>query len=284
VATLQKIVFIVLLVSLASTAGLLVNRTAMLDTVKRVGVLLRALIANFILVPTLALLVARAYHLANPVATGLLLMGMAPGVPFIMQAGGRKKGGSLELAIELTFIMAALSTFTIPFTVRLMLPEAHAASVSLAQLKALGLFQLLPLLLGALLAAYVPATARKITPYIKRLTLISMIAFFAIITPQAIRSLGILFGSFGVLAMLTLMILSLGAGWLAGGRRAEYRHTVAIGTALRNPGTAAVIATTFRNPTVEAVVLIYLVLQFIVAAAAGNFFKRAVLKSARQPL
>ena len=275
--SLQNIVSVVLLLSLASTAGLLVNRAAMLDTVKRVGVLVRALIANFVIVPALALLVARLYHLANPVATGLLLMAMAPGVPFIMQAGGRKKGGSLELAIELTFIMAALSTFTIPFTARLVLPEGHSGSMSFGQLKALGLFQLLPLVLGALVAALMPALTRKITPYFKRLTLISMIAFFAIITPQTIRSFGILFGSFGVLAMLTVMILSLAVGWLAGGRRADYRHTLAIGTLLRNPGAAAVIATTFRSPAVEAVVLIYLVVQFVVAAVAGNFFKRSTV-------
>jgi len=276
--TLQNVVFIVLLVSLAASAGLLVDRAAMFDTLKRVGVLLRALIANFVLVPALAVLIARLYHLSNPVATGLLLMSMAPGVPFIMQAGGRKKGGSLELAIELTFIMAALSTFTIPLMARLLLPEGHGASVSVGQLEALALFQLLPLVLGALIAAFMPAFAKKITPFVKRLTLISMIAFFAIITPQTIRSLGILFGSFGVLAMLTLMVLSLGTGWLAGGRRAAYRHTMAIATALRNPGSAAVIATTFKSPTVEAVILVYLVLQFIFAAVAGNVFKRAALR------
>jgi hypothetical protein len=44
-ALLQRIVPIVLLVSLTFSAGLVVNRAAMLDTVKRVGVLLRALIA-----------------------------------------------------------------------------------------------------------------------------------------------------------------------------------------------------------------------------------------------
>lgn len=273
--SLQNIVSIALLVSLAGTAGLLVNRAAMLDTVKRVGVLLRALIANFALVPALALLVALSYHLANPVAIGLILMAMAPGVPFTMLAGGRKKGGSLELAIELTFIMAALSTITIPLTARLLLPEGHGASVQLKQLTALGLFQLLPLLLGAVMAACLPELVAKIIPFFKRLTFISMIAFFAVITPQTIRSFGILFGSFGLLAMLTLMILSLAAGWLAGGRRLTYRHTVAIGTALRNPGSAAVVATTFQSPTADAVVLIYLVLQFVVAAVAGNFFKRA---------
>lgn len=282
--TLQKIVPIVLLVSLTFTAGLLANRAAMLDTVKRVGVLLRALIANFVIVPALAVLVTRLFHLAEPVGAGLLLMAMAPGVPFIMLAGGRKKGGSLELAIELTFIMAALSTITIPLTARLVLPEGRSAIVPLGQLTALGLFQLLPLVLGALFAARMPALATAITPFFKRLTLISLIALFALVMPEIVRSIGILFGSFGMIAMLTIVVLSLATGWLAGGRRAEYRHTLAIGTALRNPGSAAVIATTFSSPAVKAGVVTYLIVQFVVATVAGEFFKRAASESAQQPL
>jgi hypothetical protein len=92
--------------------------------------------------------------------------------------------------------------------------------------------------------------------------------------PQIVRSIGILFGSFGILAMLTIVILSLATGWLAGGRRAEYRHTLAIGTALRNPGSAAVIAATFKSPAVQAGVATYIIVQFVIATIAGGFFKR----------
>ncbi|HEX3457205.1 MAG TPA: hypothetical protein VHR97_04540, partial [Candidatus Baltobacteraceae bacterium] len=86
--TLQKVVPLIFLVSLTFTAGLLMNRAAMIDTIKRVGVLLRALMANFVIVPALGVLVAYAYHLTDSVAAGLLLMAMAPGVPFILLAGG----------------------------------------------------------------------------------------------------------------------------------------------------------------------------------------------------
>jgi predicted Na+-dependent transporter len=272
---MQKIVSIVLLVSLTFSAGLLVNRAAMLDTIGHVGVLLRALIANFIIVPALAVLIARLYHLPDPVAAGLLLMAMAPGVPFILLAGGRKKGGSLELAIELTFILAALSTFTIPLTARLILPEGRSPTVPLSQLTTLALFQLLPLVLGALLAALRPALAITITPFFKRLTLVMLIGLFALLMPQIVRSIAMLFGSFALFAILTVVVLSLATGWLAGGRRPEYRHTAAIATALRNPGSAAVIATTFKNPYVEAGVAAYLIVQFLVAAVAGKIFTRA---------
>lgn len=274
--TLQKIIPVVLLVSLTFSAGLLVNRAAMVETIKHVGVLLRALVANFIVVPLLAVLVTRAYHLSEPIAIGLLLMAMAPGVPFILLAGGRKKGGSLEFAVELTFTLAAISTLTIPFTARLLLPEGNSTAIPLSQLTALVLFQLLPLLLGTLLARWKPGWAQRITPFFKRLTLIGLIALFAMITPQIVRSFAILFGSFGVLAMLTLTLLSLATGWAAGGRDASYRHTLAIGTLLRNPASAAVIATTFKSPVVDAVVVTYLVVQFAVANVAGKFFKRVM--------
>jgi predicted Na+-dependent transporter len=111
-----------------------------------------------------------------------------------------------------------------------------------------------------------------------------LIALFAFMMPQIVRSIVVIFGTFGMIAMLTLVLLSLATGWLAGGRRAEYRHTLAIGTALRNPGAAAVIAATFKTPAVEAGVAVYIIIQFVVGNVAGEVFKRAALRSARQPL
>ena len=49
--TLHKIIAIMLSVSLTFSAGLPVDRSAMLDAIKRVEVLLRALIANFVIMP-----------------------------------------------------------------------------------------------------------------------------------------------------------------------------------------------------------------------------------------
>ena len=59
-----------------------------------------------------------------------------------------------------------------------------------------------------------------------------------------------------------------------------YRRTLSIGTALRNIGLAAVIAsTTFEGSVATAAVLTYLVVQVVVTGVVGVYFKRTAIAS-----
>jgi predicted Na+-dependent transporter len=81
-------------------------------------------------------------------------------------------------------------------------------------------------------------------------------------------------------AMLCTVVLSLACGWVLGGREREYRRTLGVGTALRNPGMAALLATSsFANTSVPAAVLVYLLIQFVVVSLVGVFFKRTLEQS-----
>src|SRR5215469_3854337 len=115
----QKIATIVMLVSIMLSAGLEINREHLMAVLRNYGLIARALLANFIIVPLLAVLVARFLHLDGYVAVGFLLMAIAPGVPFLVRAAGRKPGGSLGFAAALAFLMPAISIVTIPLTARL---------------------------------------------------------------------------------------------------------------------------------------------------------------------
>src|SRR5579863_2411690 len=115
-----KIVAIVLLVSLMLHTGLLVNVAHLKTALRDVGLLARAFLANFVIVPLLGVLFARVvFHLSDPIATGVLLMAICPGVPFVVLSGGRRKGGSLGLAVELAFLLPLVSVVTVPITARL---------------------------------------------------------------------------------------------------------------------------------------------------------------------
>ena len=84
-----------LLLSISRWAMLVFLLTSMLEvglslTVQQVlaplqngWLVLRALLANFILVPLLAFGIAKGLRLEQPFAIGLLLLGLAPGAPFI---------------------------------------------------------------------------------------------------------------------------------------------------------------------------------------------------------
>jgi bile acid:Na+ symporter, BASS family len=270
-AELQKITAIVLLLSMMLHAGVQADRGEIVAVLRNYGLLLRALLANFIVVPLVAYLVTSVLHVSDLVATGILLMAIAPGVPFVILAGGRGKGGSHEFAVTLAVLLPLVSFLTIPITAEFVLPVSDRVFVPLGQLYALLLLQIAPLLAGVLLVAVAPAVARSLIAPLGRITVIALLALLAILIPGITRSLVTIFGSLGIIAVVAVDMAALATGWLLGGPRRDERFTLAIGTALRNPAIAMVIATEkFPGPMVPAVVTTYFLVQFLGATLFGR--------------
>jgi BASS family bile acid:Na+ symporter len=263
---LQKITAIVMLVSLMLGAGLEINREHLMAALRDFGLLARAFLASFIIVPILGVILVRLFHLEGDIAVGFLLMAIAAGVPFLVRAAGRESGGSLGFAAALAFILPAVSIITIPVTARLVLPPDAQAHVPAVQLViTLVIFQLVPLLIGMLLADRAPALAGKLQRPMMLVFLISLVGLLVILGPALIKAITSVYGSRGMLAMLVIVALSAAAGWLLGGPAPQNRRTLAIATALRNIGTCSVIATaSFRDTLVGPTVLVYLLVQIVV--------------------
>ena len=252
-------------------AGLQIDRAEFAAVSRRFGLFVRALVANFVIVPLAAYAVVKLLQVNDLVATGLLLMAICPGVPFVVLTGGRRKGGSHELAVALAVVMPLLSFFTIPLVADLILPRAERVSVPPSQLFSLLLFQLIPLLLGVLGAAFAPAIAEKLKKPLGRLTMLSLLALVAVLAPAIVRSVAAVFGSRGIIAAIAIDVVSLTSGWLLGGPRHEERFTLGIGTGLRNPATAMLVATTsFAGTIVSATVMTYFLVQFVGATVFGG--------------
>ena len=116
-----KLVALLMLVSLTFGAGLQVDFDHLITTLKNVPLLVKALIANCVIVPILGVLLVRLFALPEDIATGFLLMAIAPGVPFVL-ASVRKRGGSLGLAVALAAMLPLVSIVTVPLTARYALP------------------------------------------------------------------------------------------------------------------------------------------------------------------
>lgn len=272
---MQKLLAAILLVTLMFPIGLQVDRRELAAVFKNAGLLIRALLANVVLVPAFGILLVRLFHLKEPIAVGLLLMAICPGVPFVVLGGGEKKGGSLGFAVALAFILPAVSVITVPLTAHLVLPgETAVATENIV--KSLILFQLLPLLAGMFVSARAPAVAARL---VKPVTLVCVVVILVVLVALAkiwFASTTAVYGSLGILAMLTLVILSLLTGWVLGGPERSHRRTLGVGTALRNPGLAALIATSsFGGSIAEAAVMTYLLVQFVVVMVFGMTYKPA---------
>jgi predicted Na+-dependent transporter len=156
------------------------------------------------------------------------------------------------------------------------LPTAAKAAMPLVRFIAtLVLFQLLPLLIGIVVGGRAPVAAAKLGRPLQFVFYASAIVLVVLLFPVIARDVASVYGSRGMWASLFLVLLSLGTGWLLGGPAREDRRVLAIGTALRNIGLCAVVATaSFAQPQVAATVIVYFVIQLIITSLVGAYFRR----------
>ena len=151
----------------------------------------RALAANVLVVPLLGVLLARLFALPEAIATGFLLMAIAPGVPFVLSSV-RKRGGSLGLAVALALLLPLVSIVTVPITAALVLPPGAQAHVPLGRFAAtLLIFQILPLCAGVLVTAKAPAFAMRLVRPLELLFFAAAVALLALISPEIVRDVTI---------------------------------------------------------------------------------------------
>jgi len=284
---LPKILALIVIVSMMLGAGLQVDWTRMRAIFGQLGLQARAALANFILVPLFAFLVVRYFNVTSDVVVGILLMAMAPGAPFLANVGGRKSGGSLSFALEIMFLFAVVSLITIPITAALILPpDAQAHAPASKFLTTLVLFQLIPLLIGALVGPRLSDNARS--AMIRVLNLIFVLAALAVVIVVFAKIVHVFAATYGaghLLIILTIALFSGIVGWLLGGPNREYRHTLTNGTMLRNIGLGLMIGTTsFADSLTVPAVVVYFIITFVLANLYNIVTKRISAREGTAPL
>ncbi len=264
-----KITAVVLLVSVMLNAGLQADRTRLVAALKNTGLMARALLANVVIVPLLGVLLVRLFALPPLIAVGFLLMALAPGAPFLPRAAGRQPGGSLGFAIALAFILPAVSVVTIPLTAPLVFPARGAGHVPIVPVMInLIVIQLLPLLIGLLIADRAPQAAAKLNRPLTVVFALAVVVLLVLNGATIPSQVAAVYGSRGMLAMLVISLLSVATGWLLAFSDLQYRRTLGISTALRNVGLCLTVATAnFPGTIVAATVFTYLLIQFVVTFA-----------------
>ncbi|HEV3091741.1 MAG TPA: bile acid:sodium symporter [Candidatus Cybelea sp.] len=277
---LARIFAAILLISLTFGAGLQVDRGHLKETLRNTSLLVRVLLANFVVVPALGVLLARLFALPDAIATGFLLMAIAPGVPLVLSQV-RKRGGSLGLAVEMAIVLPLISIVTVPLYATFVLPAGAGIDLPFGRfLTTMLLFQLLPLLLGMLVGERAPAFAERLGRPLQLVFLLSALAVVVVLAPMVAHSVAEIYGSHAMWATLCLVLLSLGTGWLLGGPERSTRRILAIGTGLRNIGLCSLIATTnFQNAEVTAAVITYLLFQAVIVSLFGVYFTKTAARA-----
>jgi bile acid:Na+ symporter, BASS family len=253
----SKALIIVLLLSAMISVGLEVTVKEFRLAASNRRALIRALFANFILVPLLGLAIARVFPMPTNIMTGFLLLAAAPGAPFAINFT-RRTQDSVPFAATLLFVLAVSSLVVTPFLAQLLLNVEQPVSLHYGRaLQALLLLVLLPLMIGLALSRWANALAVRLR---KPASACAGIAFVLVtVVTMGLKSAATKqIGMNGVLAMLLLIAASMVVGWMLGGPDTGSRRVLTVSTSMRNVALALAIASrSFPAAGVEVSILAF---------------------------
>ena len=231
-----------------------------------------ALLANFVLMPLAAFSIARLLRLDQPLGIALLLLGTAPGAPFLPLLARISKG-NLAFAVGLTVLLMVLTVGYMPLVLPLMLEGVSVDPVKIGS--SLVFLMLLPLATGLLTRARWRELAANLHPSLSRLSILSLGLLIVLLLITNMQNVLSLYGTRGVLASVLFIAAGSGIGWVLGGPQSTDRGVMALGTAQRNIAAALVVAgQNFKDPRVILMVVVVAIVGLLLLMPFARYLAR----------
>jgi bile acid:Na+ symporter, BASS family len=256
--------------------GLTLSADDFKEVVKRpyeVGI---GVIAQFLIMPLLAVVLTKIIPMSPEVAAGVILVGCCPGGTSSNVMTYLSKG-DVALSVACTSVTTLAAPIVTPFLVWLFasqyLPvDGWAMFISIVKVV------LVPLALGFALQKLVPSVVKSAVPV---LPLVSVIGIVLIVAAVVGASKGAIAQS-GLL-VFAVVVLHNGLGYLLGffaakacGLSLAKRKAIAIEVGMQNSGLGAALATAYFSPVAAVPSAIFSVWHNISGALLANFFSGRV--------
>jgi predicted Na+-dependent transporter len=257
-AQTASIAILVFAVSSMMSVGLAYRIGQIIAPLREVRAVFRALVANFVLVPLLAVAIERVIPMAPPLALGLFLFAGSAGAPFLIKLASAAKS-DLALSAALLMLLVPVTVVFLPFYVPLAVahPSLRGLSYVPSSILAIGLplvsTLILPMCVGFAVRAAAPRWSARLVPIGGRVATIALaidvVATFGAHFPELIK----IVKSGAVLAAVVLIVGAFVMGYLLS--RRERSVVLGLGTAQRNVAAAMVIASRdFTDPDILVMV------------------------------
>jgi len=239
-------------VGLAYSIGLIVG------PLREARAVFRALVANFVLVPLLAVGIERTIPLDPPLALGLFLLAGSAGAPFLIKLASAARR-DLALSAALLLLLVPVTVFFLPFYVPLAMahPSLRGLSYVPSSIFAIGLPLLstliLPIALGLLVKALAPGWAARLAPIGGKVATIALVVVIVSTFGANFQDLVRIVRGSALMAGVLLVAGAFAMGFLLS--RPERSAVLGLGTAQRNVAGAMVIASRdFNDPDILVMV------------------------------
>jgi predicted Na+-dependent transporter len=273
--TLSNLFTLAFVITSMLSMGLSLTIPQITAPLKNVRLVIMALVANFIIVPAAAYILSLVIPMEEANKIGLILLGTAAGAPFLPKLAQIAKA-NVPFAVGLMALLVVATVIFLPLVLPLLLPGVAVDALGIAV--QLILEMIVPLAIGLFVKARYEEAAASLQPHMAQISNICMVLLLVLMLGLNISKVLGLFGSGAILAVLILIVVSVGAGFLLGGPGSDTKRVLALGTGQRNMAAGFAIAT--ANFASQPDVLVFLaaaglVGMIIVMPLAAEFGKRS---------
>ena len=232
----------------------------------------RAVAANFVLVPLLAVAVTRLMPLAPPLATGLLLVATAAGAPFLIKLTEVAEGRWAP-APHCSWCCCRSPSSPCRSWCRCSCREPRFLRGAIAV--PLLVTMLLPLAVGMVLREWRPTWEQMLRPVLTKTSTVALLLLVAATVLANSTAITDLVVQGALLPALLVIGGAFGIGYLLGGSDARFREVLGLGTSQRNIAAATVVATqSFADPRIVVMVVVTSLVGFAVLFPVAALFRK----------
>ena len=215
------------------------------------GLLLRLLIANFVVVPVIGIAMAKLMNFPPEIATAMILLACTPGGISAVQFTSKIKT-SLAFAGGSAVALSFLSMIVSPFLLMVVLPSVSTGIPYGRVFLNIAVFLLFPLAVGMLVRFKGEKSATRLVKPFALIGTISFIIVVILIMDERKQAMNAIEARV-VFSMLAFILLSMAVGWFLGGPDRETRQISATASSMRFVALSLVIAlNSFPSPEIYA--------------------------------
>ena len=268
---LKQLVLLALQASVVCTVfgfGLKTSTDDLWYLIRRPGLLVRSLLAVFVVMPVVAVLLSVLFDFAPTVERALIALAVSPMPPLLPQKES-KAGGDEKYALGLMAILALMAMAVIPLGVLILqsvfgrLLEMASGTVARVAL----ISTLLPLAAGMTVRAFMAGLGARIERPVAMIAQVLLPLALLVLLAGAAPAVLALIGNGGILiAMVVFLAIGLAVGHLLGRPNRNHSVVLALSTACRHPAIAlSLAAANFPGQRFGPTILLYVLLGALVA-------------------
>ncbi len=271
---LNNLFLVMFVVGSMLALGLSLTIAQIADPLKSVRFVLTALVANFVLIPAIGWAVARGFRLDDSLATGLIIVAVVAGAPFLPKLAQMARAGAAS-AVALMILVMVVTVGYAPIAIPILISGVSVDAWAIA--KPLIVLMLVPLGIGLFVKARWDTVAAEMEDPITQVSNVGLVGLLVLTLALNFTTVLSLIGTRGILASVVFVAAAFAVGWFVAERDRDARTVMGLGTAQRNLSAAVTVATAnfASDPNVLVMIIVTsLVMIVMLLAIAGELGKR----------